>query len=225
MNQSRSRLTESLRRDSTSVRIANELYNSLATPLHEFIDILLESLVYSDNNMPLCILIDSVLEIKQLLSRTNIAKLSNIYHQIVSFLKDVDDLNCDCLKSSEVMIKQNFKFFKHFFHSFKLLDSLHNYISSNYNLNDSMFVESVKYFIKFNQKWYIDLLKQSISYKEFLLTKIKTFSDDISSIDDLNSNEIIKSDVFKNFLTERKQRLLSPSLIIEYKNILIYKNK
>ncbi|SMN22563.1 similar to Naumovozyma castellii NCAS_0H01340 hypothetical protein [Maudiozyma saulgeensis] len=201
-------------------RLTRCLVDSLAKPLSELIDILLESMIYTNHTRHHA-LINFLLNIRETMETwgSQRKKVLNTYALIVKFLETIDQLNNNMLQSLELTIKQCFHFFKNFFDSYQMFHNLINHMDNEKNLNETKFVSSIKSFISFNKQWYIDLMIRSSGYKEFLLTKIKIFSNNINGIDHRNS--IIESDLFKKFLLKRKQRLLAESLINKYRSCII----
>jgi len=200
-----------------SRKLTRCLVESLVRPLRELIDILLESLIYTNRHRHRT-LVNVLLNIRENIKSSNVdaRRLTDTYELIVMFLEEIDQLNSRTLQSLELIIKQCFHFFKSFFESFQLFHTLDEHIHNNKNLNDKRFVLSMKEFVTFNKQWYIELMIHSSGYKEFLSTKNQILP---------NSNNhpdiIIESDLFKSFLSKRKQRLLTESLVNRYRSCII----
>lgn len=200
----------------------NRLVDSIAKPLAELVDTLLESLIYSSGSHahsqthPLC---GSLLVIRETLHSPDISpqSISHVYHLALNFLTLIDCLNEQTLRRIQSTIESYFGFFHDFWESYRMFDALLHYIKSGRPTDNTTFTRALREFHTFNRRWNRALMRESMSYREFLLTRLRIYANDTSHIADSHCAQIIASDLFREFHTKRKQRLLTTSLVNKYR--------
>lgn len=200
------------------------LVASLALPLRELTDSLLESLIYSCGSAgpaPAHIrsLVGPLLGIRETLAvrRPTPQSIARAHLLSLEFLALTDRLSDNTLRALQPTIETHFPFFQDFWDAYRQLDALVAHLQQHGPLDSPEFTQAVHSYTAHNRRWHRALMRESTSYREFLLTQLRIYANGTAHIADSHCAAIIASDLFGEFHLRRKQRLLATALVNKYR--------
>lgn len=183
-------------------KVRHGLVQSLSKPLIEFLDILIETFIFSNELNEMISLISKLNDIRRLAGESlKYGHFINIYKMLVKFLNGIDNLDSTHLNKFKGM-SEIFSMFASIFKSFKLLEL----IVLKLERDDMTVTKNIKDYIQLNKDVYIKLMMESTAMKEYLLVEVRMFQLN-GSITNEYQKKIIKSIKFQDFLNKRKYRL------------------